>query len=94
MTDGSTQETEDIMLTTVDNPYNPFTRFKEWLTWDTDAGYNSVSFLARIAKSSYELSEADQSQAIADAIDEICRENVSGVHRKVSRSSAVELGLL
>jgi hypothetical protein len=87
-------DTRDIMLTTVDNPFNPFTKFKEWLAWDTDAGYNSVSFLARIAKSSNELSEADQSQAIADAIDEICEINASGVHRKVTRESAIQLGLL
>ena len=72
------------MLTTVDNPYDPFTQFDEWYAFDVAAGYNTSAFLARIVKTSTELSEADQSLAIEEAIDEIVRENVSGVHRKVA----------
>lgn len=71
------------MLTTVDNPYNPTTHFDEWFAWDTAAGYYTTAFLARVVVSSPELSEADQSLAIEQAIDEIVRENVSGVYRKV-----------
>jgi hypothetical protein len=76
----------ESMLTTVDNPYDPFTQWDEWYSYDEGAGYHTVSLLARITKSSHELSEADQSQAIEDAIDEIILENVSGMHRKVSAS--------
>jgi hypothetical protein len=71
------------MLTTVDNPFNPFTQFDEWYTWDESAGYHTSSFLARIVRSSPELSEADDAQAMEDAIDEIVRENVLGMWRKV-----------
>ena len=38
------------MLTTVDNPYDPFDNFKEWYMYDVQKGYNSSSYLARIAK--------------------------------------------
>lgn len=76
------------MLTTVDNPYNPFTHFDEWNVFDQAAGYHTLSFLARIVVTSDDLSEADQHQAIELAIDEIVRENVSGVHRKVARDQA------
>lgn len=71
------------MLTTVDNPYNPSTHFDEWYEFDESSGYHTTSLLGRIVKTSEELSEADQDAAIEDAIDEIVRENVSGVHRKV-----------
>lgn len=71
------------MLTTVDNPFDPSTQFDEWYAYDTAAGYHSLSLLARIVKTSEALSDADQSQAVEDAIDEIVRENVSGLHRKV-----------
>lgn len=71
------------MLTTVDNPYNPSTHFDEWYQFDEASGYHTTSLLGRIVKTSEELSEADQDAAIEDAIDEIVRENVSGVHRKV-----------
>lgn len=75
------------MLTTVDNPWDPFTQYKEWYLYDTLNGYNSPSLLARVVVTSDELSEVDQELAIEQAIDEIVRENVSGMHRKVSRST-------
>lgn len=76
----------EFMLTTVDNPYDPFTQWDEWFAWDQSAGYNTPGMLARIAKSSDELSEADQHLAIQLAIEEIVRENVLGVWRKVQRN--------
>ena len=77
--------TVDYMLTTVDNPFNPFTHFHEWLAFDTRSGYHTSSFLSRIVKSSEELSDADAQLAVQNAIDEIVRENVLGIYRKVSR---------
>lgn len=80
-------ETTEYMLTTVDNPFDPFTQFDEWYTFDTNAGYDTLSFLARITQDSFELSEPDQALAIQLAIDEIVNENVLGLYRKVSKSS-------
>lgn len=71
------------MLTTVDNPFDPFTQFDEWYAYDVAMGYHTSSFLARIVKSSDELSDADQDLAIEEAIDEIVRLNVLGLYRKV-----------
>jgi len=75
---------EVFLLTTVDNPFNPFTQFDEWLSFDTQKGYNTCGYLARIAKSSHELSQQDEDLAIDQAMDEIVKENVYGVHKKVS----------
>lgn len=82
---GDANMATEFMLTTVDNPFDPFIQFDEWFSWDTQAGYNTLSFLDRIAKVSSDLSETDQSLAIKEAIDEIVEENVSGMWRKVSR---------
>ncbi|HEY6021400.1 MAG TPA: hypothetical protein VIY48_16290 [Candidatus Paceibacterota bacterium] len=79
------------MLTTTDNPYDPFTQFDEWYAYDTASGYHSSALLARVIRTSDDLSEADQSVAIEDAIDEIVRENVSGVHRKVTSNGEPSL---
>jgi hypothetical protein len=75
----------ETMLTTVDNPHDPFTEFIEWFDWDRRMNYHTPSLLGRVSFSSEELSEADQDAAIEEAIDIIVRENVSGVHRKVTR---------
>lgn len=72
------------MLTTVDNPYDPFTEYDEWSEFDESHGYFTPQLLARIAITSDELSERDQDLAIESAIDEIVFYNVSGMHRKVS----------
>lgn len=71
------------MLTTVDNPFSPITEFDSWNAFDQQLGYHTLSLLARIAKTSDELSDADQEEAIEDAVQEIFRENVSGMHRLV-----------
>lgn len=73
------------MLTTTDNPFSPVTQYDEWLTWDM-ARYNTNALLARVVRTSPELSDPDQLLAIQDAIDEIVEENVSGVHTKVRAS--------
>ena len=71
------------MLTTVDNPFNPFFEFDAWYSFDQAAGYNTPGLLARIIKTSDEISDADQSVAIENAIDEIVEQNVLGIYRKV-----------
>jgi hypothetical protein len=75
----------DYMLTTVDNPFDPFTQYDEWLAFDIKNGYDSNGMLARIAKVSDDLPLTDQSLAIQNAIDEIVKENVSGMWMKVSK---------
>lgn len=73
------------MLTTIDNPFDPFTQFDEWFAFDESKGYHSCSYLARITKTSDELSEADEEKAIELAIDEIVRLNVLGIYKKVTK---------
>lgn len=78
---------DEIMLTTIDNPYDPFTQFDDWYGYDHLKGYNSCEYLARIAKTSSELSETDQMEELEYAIDEICRINPLGIYKKVKRSN-------
>jgi hypothetical protein len=75
-----------IMLTTIDNPFNPFTQWDEWKSFDEDKGYFTCSYLARIAKISDELSDVDYELAVEEAINEICELNTLGLYKKVSSS--------
>lgn len=85
MTDTSGGRSDEYMLTTYDNPFDPFTQWDQWYAWDEAHGYCSCGLLNRISFSSNELSPVDQYNAIQDAIDEITTENVSGMHTKVKR---------
>jgi hypothetical protein len=71
------------MLTTVDNPYNPYTQWDDWLSFDTHAGYHTLALLGRIGFFSDDLSAPDTELAVQQAIDEIVSENVSGMHKKI-----------
>lgn len=75
----------ESMLTTIDNPWDPFTQWDLWLSYDMALGYNTSGFLARIVITSDELSESDQRLAHEMAINEIVAENVTGIYKKVSR---------
>lgn len=89
-TDGASvhDNSDDVyMLTTVDNPFDPFTQWDEWFAFDESNGYHSCSLLARVAVTSSELSDLDQLIAIQEAIDEVVSVNMSGMHRKVSQSN-------
>lgn len=68
------------LLSTTDNPWNPWTHFKEWHAHDLAAGHHTLSYLARITVSSDELSQADQDLAVDDAIEEILRLNINGLY--------------
>lgn len=72
-------------LTTIDNPHDPIDDFLAWFNFDTASGYNTLALLGRILVDSDSLSDSDEDEAIELAIDEIVKENVSGVHVKVER---------
>ena len=72
------------MLTTIDNPFDPFKDFDHWYAYDVSKGYNSCSYLARIACTSEALSDDLNEREIERAIDEICEININGLYRKVT----------
>lgn len=76
----------DTMLTTIDNPHSPFDDFDRWYFWDASHGYHTSGLLARITQMSPDISETDQDLSIALAMEEIVQENVSGMHRLVTRA--------
>ena len=80
---------EQSMLTTIDNPFSPFTQFDEWYAFDVSKGYHTCSYLARIAKTSYELSEKEEIIEQENAIDEIISLNLLGIYKKVKEKDFI-----
>lgn len=76
---------QNSWLTTVDNPYDPFTQFDEWYGFDTSKGYNTLGYVARIAKTSDELSEEDYNLEVERATDEIMRFDPLNMYIKVKQ---------
>lgn len=72
-------------LTTHDNPYDPFEQFDEWFLFDVEKGYNTCAYLARIARTSDQLSEKENEAEIERAIDEIVKYDFRNIYKKVKR---------
>ena len=76
----------ETMLTTFDNPYDPFDDFVQWFMFDIEQGYYTCSKLARIARSSEEFSVAEDKAETERAIDEIIDYDFLNIYKKVTRN--------
>ncbi len=72
-----------VMLTTFDNPYDPFHDFDSWYMYDQDMGYGSCSYLDRIVRTSDQLTDQENELEIERAIDEIIRYDFMNLYKKV-----------
>lgn len=73
------------MLTTFDNPFDPFEQFTSWFLFDVEKGYNSCAYLGRIARTSDEFSEEENNREVERAIDEIIKYDFMNIYKKVKR---------
>lgn len=78
------------MLTTFDNPFNPFEQFEEWFLFDVKKGYNTCSKLARIANLSEDLSDEEVKVETERAIDRIIQNDFLNIYKKVPQHTVEE----
>ena len=76
----------NCMLTTFDNPFDPFEQFTSWFMFDVEKGYNSCAYLGRIAKTSEQFSEEENKEEIEKAIDEIIKYDFMNIYKKGTNS--------
>ena len=74
-----------VMLSTIDNPYDPFDNFSSWYMFDVESGYNSCAYLARIAKTSEQFTDTENEEEIERAIDEIIQYDFRNIYIKVKK---------
>ena len=77
----------ECMLTTIDNPYDPFEQFTSWFLFDVEKGYNTCSYLARIAKLSDQFTEKENDEEVERAIDEIIKYDFMNIYKKVRKEN-------
>ena len=85
---------KDCMLTTFDNPYNPFDDFTLWLLYDKEQGYNTCERLARIAKISDDMSQDEIDAETDRAMDEIIFYDFLNSYKKVWQDVEAESEVL
>ena len=75
----------EVMLTTFDNPFDPFDEFTSWFMFDVEKGYYTCSRLARIARYSEDFSTIEDKRETERAIDEIIDNDFLNIYKKVTR---------
>lgn len=83
---------KDCMLTTFDNPFNPFDDFTLWLLYDKEKGYNTCERLARIAHLSDDMSQDEIDEETERAMDEIIFYDFLNVYKKVWQEQEPAIG--
>lgn len=77
----------EVALTTADNPYDPIDQYDQWYAFDTQKGYCTDAYIARIMKTSDEFSEEEQKRDFENAINEILFYDLTGNYRKVVKEA-------
>lgn len=75
-----TKEVVPMILSTSDNPYNPFGQWDEWYAYDEDHGYHTSSYVARLAFFGESLSDDENQIAVNEAIRKIYSVNPKGLY--------------
>ena len=85
------EELKEYMLTTVDNPYNPFTQWDLWYNFDEKKGYCSCGYLDRVSATSDGFTDVENTRELNRAIDWIVKNDPLHIYRKVSEDSFDEI---
>jgi hypothetical protein len=72
-----------FMLTTLDNPFDPFDDFTSWFMFDCEKGHNTSSRLARIAQIDSEMSQKEVDEEMERAMDFIVKYDLEDKYIKV-----------
>ena len=75
---------EQLVLTTIDNPFNPKTQYEEWKQWDYENGYNTEEYIARliVLDDSY---DADDEVNLFDLTNKVINEILENDSQEVYR---------
>ena len=81
-------ENANYLLTTKDNPYDPFDQFDLWFMYDIEMGYNSCGRLARVARISENMTQQEEDEEVKRAIDAIIANDFLNIYKRFYKQTA------
>lgn len=72
----------ECMLTTFDNPFDPFEQFTSWFLFDIEKGYNTCGRLMRIANITEDMSSKEIDDEVNRAMDEIIKYDFTNTYTR------------
>ena len=80
---------EEIMLTTIDNPFDPFTQFQAWYTFDCGKRYDTYNYLDRVVNITKDMTKKEVDEAYDQGMKDIVFYNPE-LYRIVSKEVEVD----
>ena len=80
---------EEIMLTTIDNPFDPFTQFQDWYTFDCGKRYDTYNYLDRVVNVTKDMTKKEVDEAYNQGMKDIVFYNPE-LYRIVSKEVEVD----
>lgn len=74
---------KNVALTTIDNPWNPFTQFEDWDAFDRSKGYCTLALIARLAMTSDQLPDKENEREVLRAMDRVMELDFMNIYKKV-----------
>lgn len=75
------------MLTTKDNPFNPYYNYDSWYQYDLEKGYQTCERLARIVQLEDDMSDVEKDAAMDRAIDEIIANDPLNIYCRATENN-------
>lgn len=76
---------DDFMLTTTDNPFNPWIDFDTWYAEDIRLGHDTCGYLDRVMTGSSALTQGENDVSYNDACNDIIRLDPTGLYTKIKK---------
>lgn len=77
---------KQCLITTTDNPFDPFDQFDSWNQFDTEKGYYSCSRVARLLNITEDMSEIEIGNEYERAIDRLVQLDPTNLYAKVTKT--------
>ena len=77
----------EFMLTTIDNPFDPFEQFDSWLMFDKEKGYDSCEKLARLVELTSDMTQKEIDEATEKAIEKLIKYDFTNTFKKFYRNT-------
>lgn len=78
----------EYMLTTIDNPFNPFVNFDAWYGYDITQGHHTSEYIARLMVDSQLMTDEERTEEYDSAIQWILDTDVLGKYIRITKDNA------
>lgn len=78
---------QECMLTTFDNPYDPFEQFTLWHMFDKEKGYNTCERMMRLANITEDMSQIEIDEEVDRAMDRLIELDFTNTFKKITKTT-------